>query len=342
MGNKLTRMGSSHWHIKNKFKEDKRITEYLISELGDLNDINYNNLSDALFNLAFISEKDGSVDFNNDYYSRIDFIKNIDLLKFLCSKNKNNIGMLYESIFSSKLVTDDPELLSLIDKLYHKVSEFDNYEYIEKLYIKCYYSEINFSEEIVLQRLKKDSRTNRNIEEIKKLGLCCSKDPDFFMERFKEEKRSEGYQQRRLGIVERAMENYALSEDNSKLFAKGLNRGSLNSIAQIISQHSSTLNREFKTFNVLIEALISQNKEVDPKIINKLKEIKLQSNSLSLLSKNLIVYATEKSSLDFIGYLVDVLNKKDFTYCIPLLSKVENYWAARRVKERMSELIDTK
>lgn len=342
MGNKLKRMGSSHWHIRSKLKQDKRLTEYLISELGDLNDINHNNLSDALFTLAFTSDKNGNVEFNNDYYSKVDFIKNIDLLKFICSKNKNNIHILYESIFLSKFVADDPKLLSLIDKLYHKISEFDNYEYIEKLYLKCYYSEINFAEEIVLQRLKNDSSTNRNIEEIKNLGLYCSKDPDFFMERFKEEKRSEGYQQRRLGIVERAIENYALSEDNSKLFAKGLNRGSLNSIAQIIGQYSTTLNREFKTLNASIEASISQDKEVDPEMINKLKEIKLQSNSLSLLSKNLIVYATEKSSLDFVGYIVDVLNKKDFTYCIPLLSKVQNYWAARRVKERMAKLTNNK
>lgn len=338
MGNKLTRMGSSHWYTRSKLKQDERLTEYLISELGDLNDINHNSLSDALFTLAFTSDENGNVGFNNDYYSKVDFIKNIDLLKFICSKNKNNIHILYESIFLSKFVADDPKLLSLIDKLYHKVSEFDNYEYIERLYLKCYYSEINFSEEIVLQKLKNDSSTNRNIREIKELGLYCSKDPDFFMERFKEEKRSEGYQQRRLGIVERAIENYALSEDNSKLFAKGLNRGSLNSIAQIIGQHGSTLNREFKTLNASIEALISKDKEVDPKIINRLKEIKLQLNCLSLLSKNLIVYATEKSSLDFIGYLVDVLNKKDFTYCIPLLSKVENYWAARRIKERMEKL----
>jgi hypothetical protein len=342
MGNKLKRMGTSHWHIRNKLKEDKRLTEYLISELGHLNDIDHNNVADALFCLAFTSDKDGCVGFNNDYYNRADFIKNIDLLKFLCSKNKNNIGMLYDSIFLSNIVTDDPKLLSLIEKLYHKVSEFDNYEYIEKLYLKCYYSEINFSEEIVLQKLKKDVNTNRNIKEIKNLGIHCSKDPKFFAERFKEEKRSEGYQQRRLGIVEKAIENFALSEDNSKLFAKGLNRGSLNSIAQIIGQHSSALNREFKTYGISIEVLKSQNKEVDPKTIDKIRELKLQADSLSLLSKNLIVYATDKSSLDFVGYLCDVLNRKDFTYCIPFFAKVNNYWATRRIKERMETLTNNK
>ena len=340
MGNKLKRMGSSHWHIRNKLKEDKRLKEYLISELGDLNDIDHNNVSDALFSLAFTSDEDGHVGFNNDYYSRIDFVKNIDLLRFLCAKNTNNISMLYESIFLSNLVTEDPKLLLLIDKLYHKVSEFDNYEYIEKMYIKCHYSEINFSEEIVLQRLKKDSNSYRNIEELKHLGLYCSEDPDFFMERFKEERRSEGYQQRRLGIVERAIENYALSEENSKIFAKGLNRGSLDSISQIIGQQASSLNREVKTYSVFIECLTSQNKEIQSDTINKLRKVRLQQNSLSLLSKNLIVYATEKSSLDFVGYICDVLNKRDFTYCIPILSKVDNYWAARRIKERMDRLIN--
>ena len=183
---------------------------------------------------------------------------------------------------------------------------------------------------------------NENITAIKEIGLHCSVDPDFFKDAFQQEKRSEGYQIRRVNIVEKAVNNFALSEDNSKLFAKGLNRGSLNSISQIISQHHCDLNRQVKTHNLFIQTSLSKEEEVSVDVINKLRVLKSQLDSLSLLSKNLIVYATEKSCLDFVGYICDVLSKKDFTYCIPILSKVENYWAARRIKERMSELINNK